>query len=157
MEAEKDIANKQLDIKKIYVKDVSFESPKAPDALDEKWQPHLDIQLRSSSTKLSDEDFYEVTLHMTITARKDQETIFLVDVTQAGTFEFTNVDKKETDAALQIHCPNILFPFARETIAGLITKGGFPQLLLGPINFEAIYKQKLQALHSQDSEHSKPH
>lgn len=156
MATDESLVNKRLDIKRVYIKDMSFESPKAPVSLAEKWQPHLDVQLRSSSTKLSEEHAYEVALHMTITARQDEAVIFLVDVVQAGIFNLVNVSEQEAEVALQIHCPNILFPFARETVASLIVKGGFPQLLIGPINFEAIYNQKLQAL-QQEPGHSKPH
>ncbi len=150
------LVDKRLDIKRVYIKDMSFESPKASVALTEKWQPHLDVQLRSSSAKLNREHTYEVDLHMTITARQDEEVIFLVDVVQAGMFDLVNVNEKEADRVLQIHCPNILFPFVRETVASLIVKGGFPQLLIGPINFEAIYNQKLQALQREPGR-SKPH
>lgn len=150
-------AGGQLNIRNVYVKDLSFESPQSPDTLGRECNPHLDIQLKSASQKLDGENTYEVTLHMTITASYKEKTIFTVDLTQAGTFELTGVDQAEADASLQVHCPTILFPFARETIANLITKGGFPQLLIGPINFEAIYNQKIQALQAQQQEHGKPH
>ena len=152
------IQNKQLSIKKIYVKDVSFESPKIPGTTPEKWKPNLDIQLHSSSTKINKNSFYEVVLQITLKATDEQQTVFLVEVAQAGLFEIANTENsKDINAILQVHCPSILFPFARETVASLITKGGFPQLLIGPINFDAIYSQKLQALQSEKQHHGKPH
>lgn len=148
---------KRLDIKKIYIKDLSFEAPRAPDIDGGKWSPHLDIQLHNSSLKLDQQDLYEVTLQINITATENEKSIFTIEVSQAGVFEVVGTNQNETAATLQVHCPHILFPFARETIASLVTKGGFPQLLIGPINFDAIFNQNMQALQSEQRQSGKPH
>lgn len=145
-----------LEIKRVYLKDASFESLHAPDSLEAEWHPHIDINLQSSSQKLR-ETLYEVVLHITIAARQDEKRIFLVEIEQGGTFVISGFSDKKLESVLQAYCPNILFPFVRETIANLVSKGGFPQLLLGPVNFEAVYRQKQQALQVEPQEIGKPH
>lgn len=131
-----------IEIKQLYLKDVSFESPHAPEALNQQWQPNVDIKLHSSNRKLSEDNLYESVLQVTVTAKQNDITVFVVEVEQAGIFEIPEDGDEWVDKALQVECPNILFPFAREMITSTISKGGFPHILMGPINFESIYQQK---------------
>ena len=139
--------NIEFNFEKIYVKDISFESPQKADIFTKELAPKITIQLNIGHEVVNQEQgLYEVVLHITAQATMDKDTsIFLVEMQQAGLFTIKGVSEEELDAALQINCPNILLPFARETISELVQKGGFPQFLLSPVNFEALYEQKLAA------------
>ena len=139
----------QIKIQRIYLKDASFESNGPFNTAD--WKPHLDVELNTKSKKLDDPGAYEVILRITITAKQKEKRAFLVEVQQAGIFFIPEDNKQQTEPIIYAQCPNILFPFVRETVASLVSKGGFPQLLLGPMNFEAIYKQKHKAISEQES------
>ena len=130
-------------IEKIYVKDLSLEIPNAPQIFMQQVQPQLEVQLASDSNSIS-EGFYEVTVSATVTARAGERTLFLAEAVQAGIFAARNFPKEELDPLLGIACPNILYPYLREAISDLITRGGFPPVLLSPVSFEAIYMQRLQ-------------
>lgn len=133
--------DKQLGIQKIYIKDFSFESPKTPQVFaSSDWGPKTDLNLRSAHTAVNEND-HEVTLTVTIEAKEDDATIFLVELHQAGLFHITGYGEEEMKAIVGSFCPNILFPYARETIASIIAKGGFPEFILQPINFDALYAQ----------------
>ena len=136
-------------IEKIYVKDLSLEIPNAPQVFLQQAQPQLDVQLGSESAGIS-EAYYEVTVTATVTARAGERTLFLAEAVQAGIFSARNFAQEELDPLLGIACPNILFPYLRETISDLITRGGFPPVLLAPVSFEAIYMQRLQQQRQQD-------
>ena len=145
-----------IEIKYIYVKDASFESPHTPQILELQWSPNIDIKLHSLNTKMEeDDDLYESILHVTVTAKHEETTIFMAEIEQAGVFQISELSGEELDKILQVECPNILFPYAREAISNLVSKGGFPQLLMAPINFESIYIQKHYAKNEQVT--SKPH
>ena len=145
-----------IEIKHIYVKDASFESPHTPQILEAQWNPNVDIKLHSLNTKMDDdENLYESVLHITVTAKHDKTTIFMVEIEQAGVFHISELMGEDLDKTLQVECPNILFPYAREAISSMVSKGGFPQLLMAPINFESIYIQKNYAKNEQVT--SKPH
>ena len=132
---------KRISVAKIYVKDFSFESPMAPGVFKaEKWAPQTDLNLRSAHTQI-DGGVHEVVLTITIDAKEDDKTIFLVELQQAGLFELTGYDDNERSAITGSYCPGILFPYAREAIASAIQKGGFPEFVLQPINFDALYMQ----------------
>ena len=136
--------DKRITIGKIYVKDLSFESPQAPGVFrGREWQPQTNLNLRSS-TSAFEGDQHEVVLTITVDAKEDDKTIFLVELQQAGIFEIAGYDEEEFKAVVGSFCPNILFPYAREAIAGMIQKGGFPEFLLQPINFDALYLQSRQ-------------
>lgn len=137
----------QFAIQKIYVKDVSFEAPHAPVIFTEKWAPHIDLQLSSNSQAVG-ENLFEVVLTVTVTAKLGDKTAFLVEVQQAGVFTIQGVGEN-LGPILGSFCPNILFPYAREAISDLVTRGGFPQLLLAPVNFDALYAQHMQRQQSQ--------
>ena len=133
--------DKRLGIAKIYVKDFSFESPKAPTVFRRKdLSPQTTLNLRSNHA-LVEENVHEVVLTITIDAKDGDETIFLVELQQAGIFDIIGYKDEELSAIIGSFCPNMLFPYAREAIAGVIQKGGFPEFVLQPINFDAIYLQ----------------
>jgi preprotein translocase subunit SecB len=133
----------QFSIQKIYLKDVSFESPAAPAVFTEDWSPEINMDLNSQG-QVIDNNVYEVELSITVTAKNNDKTAFLVEIKQCGIFSIAGMDEANLNGMLGSFCPNILFPYAREAISDLVTKGGFPQLLLAPVNFDAIYAQHLQ-------------
>jgi preprotein translocase subunit SecB len=132
--------SKQLLLQKIYVKDLSFESPKAPRVFSSNAAPQTQLNIRSSTQELG-ADVHEVTLTLTVEAKDKDGTLFLVEIAQAGIFSIQGYTAEERAALVGSFCPGTLYPFAREAIADVVTKGGFPQLLLQPINFDALYAQ----------------
>lgn len=153
--ATEDQSKPRFIIQKIYTKDVSFESPNSPEIFREDWRPKLDLQLGNGYKRI-DEENHEVVLSVTVTAKVDDKTAFLVEVKQAGIFTLTGYSDEEMGPLLGSYCPNTLFPFVREVVSDLVTKGGFPQLVLSPVNFDAMYlhqkelaKQQAEAAQSQ--------
>jgi preprotein translocase subunit SecB len=137
-------APKQVVLQKIYVKDASLEIPLAPQIYTRTWQPQIDVQVTTSLQPLNT-DQHQVLLSVTVTAKLDQDVAFLAEVQQAGIFLLKGItDTGERQRVLGTDCPNILFPFARETVAELVQRGGFPQLLLQPIDFGALYQEHLR-------------
>ena len=136
-------AGPQFSVEKIYVKDVSFEAPNAPAVFNEAGQPQLQMNLNQRVQRLNDNAF-EVVLGVTLTCTIDDKTAYLAEVQQAGVFGLTGFDETTLDALLGTHCPNILYPYVRQTIGDLIQAGGFPPFLLQPINFEALYAESLR-------------
>ena len=130
-------------IEKIYVKDLSLEIPHAPQVFAEQVQPQIDVRIESGELRFQ-QDYYEVTLSVTITARSGERTLFLVEAVQAGIFALRNVPEADLGPLLGIACPTVLFPYLRETISDVVTRGGFPPLLLTPISFEQLYLQRMQ-------------
>ena len=133
----------QLAIQKIYAKDISFEAPNSPQVFLGEWKPQVDVQLANHTTSLGN-DAHEVVLTVTITVQSESKTSYLVEVQQAGIFSITGFPPQHLAAVLATLCPNILFPYAREAVSDLVTRGGFPQLLLAPVNFDTLYAQELQ-------------
>jgi preprotein translocase subunit SecB len=141
-ENEQPTPDKQLAIQKIYIKDFSFESPNTPAVFGRKdWAPKTDLNLRTAHTAGSEDNNHEVVLSITVEAKEDDKTMFLVELHQAGLFHVTGYSDEEFKAIVGSFCPNILYPYAREAIAGIIAKGGFPEFVLQPINFDALYAQ----------------
>ncbi|WP_343595524.1 protein-export chaperone SecB [Acinetobacter sp.] len=132
----------QLALERIYVKDASFEIP-GPQVFTKEWQPELNINLSSAAEKI-DANHFEVSLKVVVEAQNAGETAFIVDVTQSGIFLIDGVDEDRLPYILGAYCPNILFPFLREAVNELVTKGSFPQLLLTPINFDAEFEANMQ-------------
>ena len=130
-------------IEKVFVKDLSLEIPNAPQVFLERENPQVDIQLHHNSARVED-GVYQTTLTVTVTAKVGEKTLFLAEATQAGIFVIRNIPESEMDAVLGIACPNILFPYVRETISDVVVRGGFPPVVLSPVNFEAIYQAQLQ-------------
>lgn len=137
---------KQFSIQKIYTKDMSFETPNSPKVFTEKWEPTVDFNLGTHVLPLEN-SMYEVALAVTITVKNGDATAYLVEVNQAGIFSLDGFTDAEMGPMVGSFCPNILFPYAREAISDLVTKGGFPQMLLAPVNFDALYSQHLQQAH----------
>ena len=136
-------------IDKVYVKDLSLEVPNAPAVFLEAAQPQLEVQLTSGAERIPNQDFYEVVVTVTVTAKADDRIMFLVEAAQAGIFTIRGVPDAELEPVLGIACPNILFPYARETVANTINRAGFPAVNLAPVNFEAIYAQRVQEQQAQ--------
>jgi preprotein translocase subunit SecB len=130
-------------IEKIYVKDLSVEVPNAPQVFLERETPKVDIQIGTRASTLN-EGHYEVVVSVTSTATLGDKTVFLVEAHQAGIFQIRNLPQESIDPVLGVTCPNILFPYARETVSDAIVRAGFPPFLLAPVNFEALYQQRVQ-------------
>lgn len=133
-------------IHRVYLKDASFESPNSPAVFrDTESQPDLNVQIGSAHSEIgSDAGTYEVVLTVTATAKVGDRTLFLAEVTQGGIFTLKGFAEAELGGMLGAYCPETLFPFAREAVAELVAKGGFPHLLLSPVNFNAMYTRKLE-------------
>ena len=129
-------------IEKIYVKDLSLEVPNAPQVYVSNDALQLEVQL-SQGVQAMDGALFEVTLSVTVTAKAGDKTVFLVEVAQAGIFQIRNVPQSELDPILGMVCPNVLFPYARETVSDTVNRAGFPPVLLAPVNFEALYQQRM--------------
>lgn len=138
-------------IQKVYTKDISFETPNTPEIFrDDDWHPNINLQLQSRSKPL-DENVFEIVLMVTVTAKTDDETTaYLAEVQQAGIFRVSGFDDDEMRYMLGSYCSNILFPFAREVVSDLVTRGGFPQLLLSPVNFDALFSQQQEQKSADD-------
>ena len=134
-----------LRIEKIYLKDLSLENPGAPQSFSSQDAPQVEVALRSRGEQI-EEAVFECVLTITVTAKTGDKTLFLVEAAQAGVFRISGVPLSEVQPVLAIHCPNVLFPYARETIADAITRAGFPPVHLDPINFELLYQQQLANL-----------
>jgi len=130
-------------MQRIYVKDLSFESPNAPTVFQEQWKPQVNLDLNTGHSKVSDNQ-YEVVLSLTVTAKIEEKVAYIVEIQQAGVFLVTGVDPQQLGHMLGAYCPTILFPYAREAIDNLVSRGSFPALMLAPVNFDAIYAQALQ-------------
>ena len=134
--------DQQLAIQKIYIKDVSFESPNSPAMFTKEWQPEVNLDMNTNTQTLG-EGVYDVVLSLTATVKNANQTAFLVEVQQAGIFTITGFSENEMGHMLGSFCPNILFPYAREAVSDLVTKGGYPPLILAPVNFDALYAQHM--------------
>lgn len=130
-------------IEKLYVKDLSLEIPHAPQVFAEQAQPELEVRIDTGAAPFA-EGYYEVTVSATVTARAGERTLFLAEAVQAGIFQLRNMGAEELGPILGIACPTVLYPYLREAISDLITRGGFPAMLLSPISFEQIYLQRMQ-------------
>jgi preprotein translocase subunit SecB len=147
---------RHFSIQKIYVKDISFETPHSPVIFTEAWKPDVNMQMGNTAKALGD-GVHEVTLSLTVTTKLGEKTAYLAEVQQAGIFKISGFDKKALSAMMGSYCPNILFPFAREAVCDLVTRGGFPQLLLSPVNFDALYMEYLQRSAKQAEDNESKH
>lgn len=138
-------------IQRIYIKDVSFEAPDTPGVFRRQYSPQVNFSINNRSTKI-DEGMYEVVLRLTADVKQEDKTVFLVEVHQAGIFEIRGIEGDQLEQVLTITCPNTLFPYGREAIDALVTRGSFPALLLAPINFESIYLQAKQQQAEQQAQ-----
>ena len=141
----------EFGLQRIYVKDLSFEAPHAPQVFTENWQPHVNLGLNTQVTAVGN-DHIEVVLVVTVTVKSGDKTAYHVEVQQAGLFLARDVPEQDRGPLVGIVCPNVLFPYAREAVSDLVNRGSFPQFLLAPVNFEAIYLQRLQQRQPQAAE-----
>ena len=133
----------QFIIERIYVKDISFEAPNSPAVFTQEWEPDTNLNLNTVVNPLGD-DHYEVELNVTVTVKdKEGKTAFLVEVVQAGAFKVQGYPEDQLNHLLASFCPSNLFPYAREVISNLVSKGSFPEMHLSPINFDALYAQSM--------------
>ncbi|MBK7015432.1 MAG: protein-export chaperone SecB [Sulfuritalea sp.] len=129
-------------IEKIYVKDLSIEVPNAPQVFLERETPSIEVQIQSAAQAVG-EGLFEVALTITVNAKEGEKAFFLVEVVKAGIFQIRNVPEADMEPILAVACPNILFPYARETISDAVNRAGFPPVILAPVNFESLYQQRL--------------
>jgi preprotein translocase subunit SecB len=141
----------QFALQRIFLKDCSFESPRSPLVFQSQWNPKINFDIKTRSSKVQD-GVYEVVLVLTAEAQIDENPAFLVEVHQAGIFTAKDFDDTQLEQLLATVCPNILFPYARENIDSVCVKGGFPPVMLAPVNFEALYQQALTQAQSQAAE-----
>jgi preprotein translocase subunit SecB len=132
----------QFLIQRVYLKDLSFEAPMGAKAFVTQVQPQVDQELGTETTRI-DEDLYEAVLKLTVTAKMEDETAFLVEVQQAGLFYIKGVEDENLSRVLNTVCPQILFPYAREVIDSSLIKGSFPPIMLPPVNFDALFAQAM--------------
>jgi preprotein translocase subunit SecB len=136
---------------KIYLKDVSFESPHSPAIFTQGWKPNLDVEIDSHSQQIAD-DTFDVVLKITGTVTVESNTAFLIEVHQAGIFLLKGYEPEKLQRLQHVFCLTTLYPYASATLSDLVTKGGFPSLMLPPMNFAAIYEQRLQQAQSKGGE-----
>ncbi len=137
-------------IEKIYVKDLSIEVPNAPQIFLERETPSIEVQIQSAAQAVGD-GLFEVALTVTVNAKEGEKAFFLVEVVKAGIFQIRNVPESDMDPILAVACPNILFPYARETISDAVNRAGFPPVILAPVNFESLYQQRLMEQQQNES------
>ena len=131
-------ANPQLTVERIYLRDASFESPRAPDVFTSEWQPKVQVDINARNNRLDDQR-YEVLLTLTLEAKVNDEAAMIVELQQAGIFRLLDFEDALRDQVLATTCPATLFPYLRETLDSLVVKGSFPPILLAPVNFDALY------------------
>jgi len=144
-EAKQDEAKREFTLQRIYTKDISFETPNSPAIFKQTWKPESTVNLNTEVSKL-DDNVFEVLLTVTITTKIEEQTAYLAEVKQAGIFGIKGFPEQELGPLMGSYCPNLLFPYVREVVTDLVTKGSFPQMVLQPVNFDALYSQHQQAL-----------
>ncbi|MDP1674552.1 MAG: protein-export chaperone SecB [Burkholderiales bacterium] len=144
-------AQPQFGIEKIYIKDLSLEIPNAPHIFLERESPQIEISVHNAASPLEQSGLFEVVMTVTVTAKLGEKTVFLVEVAQAGIFQVVGLPSHETDAVLGIMCPNTLLPYAREAVASMVSRAGFPPVLLQHMNFEAAYQERLRQLQEEQA------
>lgn len=132
-----------FEIQRIYTKDLSYEAPNTPHTFVDEWKPEVQLNLETKSNRIQ-ENMHEVVLSVTATVTSNKKSAFLIEVHQAGIFMISGIPSEQLRQMLGSFCPNILFPYAREVISDVVVRGGFPQLLLAPVNFDALYAQHLE-------------
>jgi len=132
----------QFQIHKLYVKDLTFEIPSDISVFNQEWKPELNVDIDHQSKILDEANVYEVVLSAKCTVKSGDKTAFFVEIHQGGVFEISNLDEEQLKHALGAFCPNVLYPFLREAVSDVVQKGGFPQLMLAPINFDQLFLQQ---------------
>jgi preprotein translocase subunit SecB len=144
-------AQPQFEIQRIYIKDISYEAPHTPHTFVEEWKPEVQLNLETKSNRIQD-DVHEVILSITATVNSNKKPAFLIEVHHAGIFLITGLPSDELRQMLGSFCPSILFPYAREVISDIVMRGGFPQLILAPVNFDALYAQHMEDQKKQNAQ-----
>lgn len=152
-QAAADSPDKQILIQKLYLKDSSFEAPNTPAVYSQEWRPEINLNLQTKNSQVG-ENLREIVLSVTAEAKLGETVAFIVEVHQAGVFLIKGFSEEENNQLIGAYCPNLLFPFAREAVTDLVGKGGFPGLLLQPVNFEALYLQQMQEMTKAKAEAS---
>jgi preprotein translocase subunit SecB len=150
--AQEQASQQQFVTQRIYTKDISFESPATPNVFRQEWKPNVNVDLNTKSSRLDDEGNHEVVLTLTITAKLEEQTAFLVEVQQAAIFFVSGIEGEALRQLLSTVAPTILFPYAREAIDSLVVRGGFPALMIAPVNFDALYRQAVAQQAADDTE-----
>ena len=154
--SEEQQVQRQFLVQRIYTKDISFEAPNTPQLFQENWSPEINVGLGSEVNKVN-EEMLELVLKVSVEAKHEDKTVFLVEIQQAGLFAIQGFNEQEADALMGVAAPNVLFPYAREVVSDLVTRGSFPQFVLQPVNFEAIYAQQRQAKAAQAADSNTAH
>ncbi|MCB1844919.1 MAG: protein-export chaperone SecB [Halioglobus sp.] len=143
--------DRRIAISKIYIKDFSFESPRGPEVFTSgEWSPKTNLNLRSAHA-VAPGDMHEVVLTITVEAKQEDKTLFLIELHQAGLFQINGYTDQDFDAIIGSFCPGTLFPYARESIANIVSKGGFPEFVLQPINFDVLYAESRKQAAAQQA------
>ncbi len=140
----------ELAIQRIYVKDLSFEVPSAPEIFRGEWKPQININMDTKVNKIT-EDLYEVVLDITVTAKAEEKVAFIAEVKQAGIFMFKNLSSEQFEHTIASFCPSTLYPYAREVISDVVTRGSFPQFVMQPVNFDMLFMQQKQQAAEQEA------
>ena len=150
-QTENDQAQPHFSVQRLYLKDASFEAPGSPALFAKQWTPEVGLDLNTRTKKIN-EDLFEVVLTLTVTAKSEGETAFLIEIQQAGLFQIRNIEGQGLQHTLGAFCPTILFPYAREAVDNLANKGSFPPLMLAPVNFEALFAEQMQQQEAESKE-----
>jgi len=137
-------------VQRVYVKDLSFETPQGAAAFQKQWQPKVSQDLSTKTSKIADE-LYEVSLRITVTVKHEEETIYLIEVDQAGLFNIDGLEGGQLAQVLNVTCPSMLLPYAREAIDSTLTKGSYPPLMIPPINFDALFAAAVQQASAKEA------
>jgi len=140
-------------LERVYTKDLSFESPNVPEMFTREGKPEVNVELGTEGRVVSDQGHVEVVLTVTVRSTFQESTVFIAEVQQAGLFRMSGLEDEQMEQLMGINCPTILFPYARETISSLVTRGGFQQILIDPVNFQALYEQSRQRDEAESQEH----
>ena len=145
----------QFQLQRIYIKDLSFESPRAPEVFRQEWKPEVNMEINHSASKIEG-DIHEVVLKVTVTVSNQEKTAFVAEIQQAGLFMVAGIEGVQYDHVLKGLCPNVLFPYVRETISDLVARGTFPQFLMQPINFEAAFVEQMRRQQQEAQQGASP-
>lgn len=139
----------RFEVHKLYLKNASVEAPNSPQVFSEQWTPEIAVQLANLNTPLNEEGLFDVALRVTATAKAGEKVVFLIEVEYAGIFTIAGFDADQTGHMQGAFCPNMLFPYARETLDSLLVKAGFAPITLAPVNFDALYAQRLEQMKTE--------
>ncbi len=149
MAEENQAVEPRFDVHKVYLKDISLETPNSPQIFNQEWKPEFNIQLANQTVSLNDEGLFDVGLRLTVTAKLGDKTAFLVEIEQAGLFSISGLEEGQIARLQGTLCPNILFPYAREALDNILQKAGFPPMALAHVNFDMLYEQRLAQMQTE--------